>query len=160
MSNNALILSDNVIVANQIANLLCNLNLRAKTVYNRIDAYTALDRSTHLESEGIGVLITDIENPELDGNIIAGWYRAVAKNISWYAICRPNCAKMPMLVAQAQGVDGIFYLNRNGVGLDPTLGLTREVLNVRPLPKRVLNVPTRVFPSAPSWIDSGLLVGT
>ncbi|HKJ84316.1 MAG TPA: hypothetical protein VJ961_09915 [Mariprofundaceae bacterium] len=156
--DNALILSNNVIVAHQIACLLGNLNLNVRVVYNRMDAYAALDRSTTGESDRIGVLVTDIETPELEGNTIAGWYRAVTPNVSWYAICSPDCQDTPMLIAQAQKVDGLFYLNHTGHSLDPNLGLTREILSIRPAPKKAWNMPS-LLPAPSGWFDSGLIAG-
>lgn len=158
-TDNALILSDNVVVAHQIAGLLGNLNLKTTTVYNRIDAYAALEASATGLSKPVGVLVTDIEDPDLEGTTIAGWYKAITSDISWYAICRPDCRTTPMLVARAQRVDGVFYLNRTGLSLDPKLGLTREILNLRPTPKRTFKLPQQLLPSAATWLDSGLLAG-
>jgi len=150
--SDALIISKRVIAANQLATLLKANGFIPKVEFNCSGIYQ------HHPEKGLTLLITDIDDPQIQAITIANRFRDSRPGLAWFALSSGG-DKVAMRNAQAFMVGGFFFLTNSGLELDRQRGAARylsgsgaitEVKSSREQPMQAFNTfgtPSGFFPA-------------
>jgi len=134
----ALIISRRIIAAHQLASLLKTNGFTSQVEYN---GWKAL--KTH-PTRRLDLLITDIDDPQIQAIHIANLYRNHQPGLAWFALSQGGNTPA-MRDARSFMVGGFFFLTPSGLELDKKRGAARFLCTNKAPEERAAVIPSNAF---------------
>lgn len=115
-----LILTGNVCVGYQVANLLGRMQWQTHVLHSDHHAYDALRR------HGADVVVADIDTAGLGGLAVMGFCSQQHPDITTFAIAANEHDLSSRLAQNLGGCRGYFYLGNHGLNIDTSRGLAAD----------------------------------